>query len=220
MSSFTAGFLLFPDLTQLDLTGPYEVIARLPGCRAELIAKSAAPVRSDTGLSIMPTVTFAHTPALDLICIPGGPGTIHAASDPQILAFVRASAEKARFVMSVCTGSLILGAAGLLQGREAACHWAFREQLWASGATPVSKRIVSDGKYHTGGGVTSGIDLALSLAAIIAGQDAAEMIQLVLEYDPRPPFAAGSPEQARPELVDRVRKQAAGLFVRNRTELA
>jgi cyclohexyl-isocyanide hydratase len=200
--AFTSGFLLYPGLTQLDLTGPWEVLARLPNSRSLLIAATDAPVRSDSGLSIVPTATFATAPALDLLCVPGGPGTMDAAGDPATLAFVQRAAAGAQFVTSVCTGSLILGAAGLLAGKRAACHWAFRHLLAGFGATPVAERVVQDGNLVTGGGVTAGLDFAFTLMARIAGQQFAELVQLGLEYDPAPPFACGSPERAGAALVE------------------
>lgn len=196
-----AGFLLYPELTQLDLTGAYEVIARIPGVEALVVAETLAPVRADTGLRLLPDVDFAGCPDLDLICVPGGPGTLAAAQNPALLDFVRRQAMGARYVTSVCVGSLILGAAGLLSGVRATCHWASHEMLAGFGAIPVQARVVHDGRFFTGGGVTAGIDFGLTMAAEIAGEEAAKMIQLGLEYDPAPPFAAGSPAKAGPAVV-------------------
>lgn len=204
-----AGFLLFPRLTQLDLTGPYEVLTRLPGAEVHLIWKSHDPVRADSGLAIMPTTVFATCPKLDLFCVPGGPGVAEVMEDADVLAEVRRLAAPARYVTSVCTGSLVLGAAGLLRGRRATCHWLSKDLLADFGAEPVDARVVHDGNLITGAGVTAGIDFALSIVAEMAGADMAQMIQLAIEYDPEPPFAAGSPKVADPALVDRVRTIAA-----------
>ena len=210
VSGLTAGFLLFPRLTQLDLTGPFEVLSRLPGAAVHLVWKTLDPVRSDTGLTILPTATFETCPDLDLVCVPGGPGVAETMEDDEAMAFLRRTAGSARFVTSVCTGSLVLGAAGLLRGRKATCHWLSRELLEAFGAEPTDDRVVVDGNLVTGGGVTAGIDFALRLVGEVAGRDVAEAIQLAIEYDPAPPYAAGSPRQADPALVERVRAGASG----------
>ena len=215
---FHAGLLLFPDITQLDMTGPYEVFTRLPGARVDVIWKSRDPVRSDHGLALVPTATFEEIDALDLVCVPGGPGVGPLLEDAATLAFLRRIAARARYVTSVCTGALVLGAAGLLQGRRATTHWMSLELLAPFGATPVAERVVRDGNVITGGGVTAGIDFALTVAAEVAGRDAAERIQLAIEYDPAPPFRAGSPACADPELVARVRA-AAGTRQRERAAL-
>lgn len=204
-----AGFLLFPKLTQLDLTGPYEVLTRLPGAEVHLIWTSLDPVRADSGLGILPTTTFETCPDLDLLCVPGGPGVAEVMGDADVLAQVRRLAQAARYVTSVCTGSLVLGAAGLLRGRRATCHWLSRDMLADFGAEPVDDRVVFDGRLVTGGGVTAGIDFALAIVAEVAGAEMAQTIQLAIEYDPEPPFAAGSPKVADPALVERVRTLAA-----------
>ena len=210
-TGWTIGFLLFPGLTQLDLTGPYEVLARLPGSgdRLHLIWKAREPVTSDSGLTILPTTTFADRPRLDIVCVPGGPGVGVLMEDAETLDFLRAAAVEARYVTSVCTGSLVLGAAGLLRGRRAACHWMSRDLLAAFGAEPVAERVVVDGNVVTGGGVTAGIDFALTLVAEIAGAETARKIQLLLEYDPKPPFDTGSDRSAPAELVAEMRAAAA-----------
>jgi cyclohexyl-isocyanide hydratase len=202
--SFAAGFVLFPNLTQLDFTGPLQVLHRLPGSTTHIVAKSLAPVPSDCGLSLVPTTTFASCPPLDLVCVPGGFGVDDAIVDDDLIAFVRRIASTARYITSVCTGAFILGAAGLLQGRRATTHWAYRELLPLVGATPVAERVVRDGNVFTGGGVTAGIDFALTVAAEIAGADVARSIQLSIEYDPAPPFDAGSPERAPMDVRSRV----------------
>ena len=203
-----SGLLLFPNLTQLDLTGPYEVLARLPEAETLLLAKSLDPVRSEHGLTILPQVALADCQALDLVLVPGGPGINPLLEDNEVLDFLRRAAATARWVVGVCSGSLVLAAAGLLRGRRAATHWMSRELLRAFGAEPVKDRVVADGKFFTGGGVTAGIDVALAVAAAIAGRAAAEAIQLAIEYDPRPPFASGAPEAADPAVLARVLGQA------------
>ena len=206
---FRVGLLLFPRLTQLDLTGPYEILARLPGAEMHLLWKTLDPVCSDTGMTIMPTTLLADCPKLDVICVPGGPGMNDLLEDAEVLSFLRRVAADARFVTSVCTGSLVLGAAGLLRGRKAACHWMSRDMLRQFGAIPTGERVVVDGNVVTGGGVTAGVDFGLRLAAEVAGQAVAEAIQLGVEYDPHPPFDAGSPERADPALRARVIEAAA-----------
>jgi len=206
---FHIGLLIFPQLTQLDLTGPYEVFNRMPGARVHLIAKTLEPVRSEHGLPIPPTATFSSTPALDLLVVPGGFGVNELLVDPATLSFVREAAERARYVGAVCTGSLVLGAAGLLVGRRATCHWMSVEFLEAFGAIPVRDRVVIDGKLATGGGVTAGIDFALTIVGLVAGRSVAEEIQLAIEYSPAPPFNAGSPATADPILVEALRSKWA-----------
>lgn len=201
---FRIGFLLFPRLTQLDLTGPYEILSRMPDSETHLVAKNLAPVRADRGLHLVPTTTLATCPPLDLLCVPGGFGVNDVMVDPEMLGFIRRMAEGARYVTSVCTGSLVLAAAGLLKGKRAACHWAARDSLARLGAVPVDQRVVIDGKFISGGGVTAGIDFALAVVDEIAGREVAESIQLMVEYDPRPPFEAGSPARAKPAILARV----------------
>jgi len=199
------GFLIYPDVTQLDVTGPAEVLSRVPGAKIHLIWKTTDPVRTEAGFSINPTVTIDDCPMLDVVCVPGGTGQAVLMSDDAVLRFLKAQGDQARFVTSVCAGSLLLGAAGLLQGYKAGTHWAFRHLLSNFGAEPVAERIVRDRNRISGGGVTAGIDFGLSLAAELAGEDVAKEIQLAIEYDPKPPFDAGTPEKAGPELVARVR---------------
>jgi len=206
---FQVGLLVFPMLTQLDLMGPYEVFQRMPGAHVHLIAKTLEPVASEHGLAITPTVTFSSSPPLDLLIVPGGFGVNELLVDDETLAFVRRAAERARYLGAVCTGSLVLGAAGLLVSRRATCHWMSIEFLEAFGAIPTRDRVVIDGKIATGGGVTAGIDFALTIVARVAGTRAAEAIQLAIEYAPQPPFDAVSPSRADPTLVDALRSQAA-----------
>lgn len=207
--TFQIGLLLFPAITQLDMTGPYEVFSKFPRARVHLVARDLEPVAAEGGMRILPTTSFADCPALDLICVPGGAGVNALLNDDIVLDFVRRQAKGARYVTSVCTGALVLGAAGLLAGKRATTHWMSRDMLAAFGAIPVHARTVIDGKVITGGGVTAGIDFALALAAEAFGPELAKSIQLAIEYDPRPPFDAGSPERAGPELVARARVAAA-----------
>jgi cyclohexyl-isocyanide hydratase len=197
MSNFNVGFVIFPDLTQLDFTGPLQVLARLPQSATHIVAKSEAPVPSDCGLGLVPTHTFANCPPLDLICIPGGNrGVVNAIDDRETIEFVRTQARSAKYVTSVCTGAFILGAAGLLRGRRATTHWAYTDLLPLVGATYEKARLVRDGNVITAGGVTSGIDFGLSAVAEIAGEAVAQAIQLGIEYDPAPPFDCGHPDRA------------------------
>jgi cyclohexyl-isocyanide hydratase len=202
-------FLLFPDVTQLDLTGPAQVLARLGHSRLDIVAATRDPVPTDAGFAILPTATFADVPAADILCVPGGMGTNAAIADDATVDWVARVGAEARWVTSVCTGSLILGAAGLLRGYRAACHWAMRDQLPLFGAEPVAERVVVDRNRVTGGGVTAGIDFALTLTAMIRGEEHARMVQLSMEYDPAPPFDAGSPERAGAATLDTYRRMAA-----------
>lgn len=206
------GILLFPDVTQLDATGPAQVLGRVPGAKLHMIWKTLDPVPTDAGFSIVPTTTFADCPQLDVICVPGGGGQVALMTDEETLAFLRKQAAGARYVTSVCTGSLVLGAAGLLKGYKSACHWASRDMLPAFGAIPVAERVVRDRNRISGGGVTAGIDFGLTMAAELAGEEIAKSIQLVLEYDPKPPFDAGSPEKAGPERVARLKERIATML--------
>lgn len=194
------GFVLFPNLTQLDFTGPLQVLHRLPGATTHLAARTLDPIPSDCGLHLLPTCTFADCPPLDVICVPGGFGVEQAVQDADTVAFVRRMGQSARYVTSVCTGAFLLGTAGLLREKQATTHWAYRELLPLVGAIPAAGRVVRDGNTFTGGGVTAGIDFALALCAEIAGVEVARTIQLSIEYDPSPPFDAGSPEK-EPEIA-------------------
>jgi len=201
-------FLLFPHLTQLDLTGPAQVLSRVPGARVEYVAATLDPVPSDCGLSLVPTTTMSEARAADVLVVPGGDGAFDAMLDPDVVAFVRRQAEHATWITSVCTGAFVLGAAGLLAGRRATTHWASKPMLEAFGAQPVDARIVRDGAVVTAAGVSAGIDMALWLAGELAGQSAAEAIQLQIEYDPQPPFDHGSAERADAVVVTRARAAA------------
>jgi cyclohexyl-isocyanide hydratase len=206
------GLLVFPQLQQLDLTGPYEVFATWPGGRVRLVAKTLEPVIASTGLVLKPDVSFDDCSQLDVLCIPGGAGVNALMADEPTLAFIKRQAEGARFVTSVCTGALVLGAAGLLKGKRATTHWASHHLLASLGATPVHARVVRDGNLMTGGGVTAGIDFALTLIADLAGETVAQAIELNLEYAPAPPFNAGSPETAPATVVEAVRKRMSPII--------
>lgn len=209
MPDLSIAFLLFPQVTQLDLTGPAQVLSRLGDARLDLVWKSLDPVPTDAGFSIVPTATFADIPAADILCVPGGIGVNAVIADDAAMDWVARVGGGARWVTSVCTGSLILGAAGLLRGYRAGCHWGQLEQLRLFGATPVSARTVVDRNRITGGGVTAGIDFALTLTALLRGEEHARLVQLALEYDPQPPFDAGSPARAGETRVAAYRARIA-----------
>ena len=200
--------LVYPDMTLLDLVGPLQVWSLWPGAEIQLVWKDTAPVMSDSGAAIVPTHTFADAePSPDILFSPGGlEGTYRAMADPEVQAFMKSRGAEAQWVTSVCTGALILGAAGLLEGHDATTHWMALDALEGFGARPVKERWVIDGNRATGGGVTAGIDFGLALMAKVAGEDLARAVQLGLEYAPQPPFESGSPEQARPETVEMVRQ--------------
>jgi cyclohexyl-isocyanide hydratase len=199
------GMLLYPGLTQLDLTGPYEVLHRVPDAKVHLVWKTLDPVVADSGLTLVPSATLEACPKLDVVFVPGGSGQTALMEDKGVLGFLREQGSGARWVTSVCTGSLLLGAAGLLTGYEAATHWAFMDLLPLFGAKPVRRRVVVDRNRVTGGGVTAGIDFGLRIAAELAGEDFAKGVQLGLEYDPEPPFRCGHPDVAEPAVLARVR---------------
>jgi cyclohexyl-isocyanide hydratase len=214
------GMLIFPRLTQLDMTGPYEVLARLPDTTVELIARTREPVTSDRGMRIVPTTTYADCAPLDVVMVPGGAGQQDLMDDEAALSFLRKTAAGAQFVTSVCTGSLVLAAAGLLRGKRATCHWSAIDHLALLGAIPVRERVVVDGNVVTGAGVASGIDFALKLAAILDGEKVAREIQLQIEYDPDPPFDSGSPKTAAPEMVAALKARGAKLAEERRATAA
>lgn len=203
--------LLYPRLTQLDLTGPFEVFARLPDVTITLAAKSLDPVTDSGGLRLLPTHILTDAPQADILFVPGGPGQLDLMDDTEVLDFLRAQAAGARYVTSVCTGSLVLAAAGLLTGYLATCHWMSLDQLSLFGCTPCDDRVVVDRNRVTGGGVTSGIDFALHLAALLFDQERAERTQLSMEYNPAPPFSSGHPNSADPVIVEAMRARASGL---------
>jgi cyclohexyl-isocyanide hydratase len=206
---FKIGFLLFPGITQLDMTGPHEVFARMPDAEVDLVWKTLDPVTAQGGMRLIAGTRLDACPQLDLVCVPGGPGTTPLLADAEVLAFLRRQAAGARYVTAVCTGALVLGAAGLLRGKRATTHWSAHHLLSAFGATPVKERVVVDANLITGGGVTAGIDFALKVVAEVTGEAAAKTIQLGIEYDPQPPFDAGSPERAGEAIVARQRQAGA-----------
>ncbi|WP_309050357.1 DJ-1/PfpI family protein [Streptomyces sp.] len=198
--------LLFEGFTTLDAVGPYELLARLPGAETVFVAKQAGPVRNDQGsLALVADKSLAEVPRPDIVLIPGGPETRETMHDPEIQEWVRTADATSTWTTSVCTGSLVLGAAGVLDGRRATTHWLAYEELRALGAEPTGERVVFDGKYVTAAGVSSGIDMALHLLGRIAGDEVAQTVQLLTEYDPQPPYDAGSPEKAPAHLVARWR---------------
>lgn len=216
MSQLQIALLIFPRMTQLDMTGPFEVFARLPNAKVHLVWKSVEPVTSDVGLTVMPTMTCADCPQVDVICIPGGPGQIDLMEDREIIDFVRRQGEGARYVTSVCTGALVLGAAGLLRGYKAATHWASMDNLEYFGAVPTDARVCIDRNRITGGGVTAGIDFGLTVASLLADRTTAEKIQLYMEYNPAPPFSAGTPDTAPPEVLTAFREMAKPMLTRRK----
>ena len=223
MALFNVGFVIFPNATQLDFTGPLQVLSGLPRSATHIIAKSMSPVPSDCGLGLVPTHTFADCPPLDLICIPGGrEGVAGILNDRETIAFVRRQAGSAKYVTSVCTGSFVLGVAGLLKGRRATTHWAYVDLLPLVGAKHEKARVVKDGNLFTAGGVTSGIDFGLAVVAEIAGESVARRIQLGMEYDPAPPFDSGHPDRAptiRSELMSARYDESRSIY-RTRIEQA
>jgi cyclohexyl-isocyanide hydratase len=200
---------MFPQLTQLDLTGPYEVFARMPETKVLLLAATLEPVRTEKGLTILPDCTFADCPDLDVICVPGGPGINPRLSDESFLTFLQEKGSPARYVTSVCTGALLLARAGLLDGYKATTHWLSLDLLRQLGVEVVEDRVVKDGNRITGGGVTAGIDFGLYIAAELFGEETAQSIQLMMEYQPNPPFESGHPTSAKPAIVEQVRHTAA-----------
>jgi cyclohexyl-isocyanide hydratase len=203
------GLVLFPKVTQLDFTGPLQVFSSIPGAKVHLIWKRIEPVASDSVMMLTPTVSFADCPQLDVICVPGGLGTDDMINDEEMLAFLRRQAEGAKYITSVCTGSLVLGAAGLLKGYRAATHWTAMDFLSAFGAIPTKTRVCIDRNRITGGGVTAGIDFALTLVSQLVDRKTAEAIQLRIEYNPAPPFNAGSPDTAPAEVLAFMKERIA-----------
>jgi cyclohexyl-isocyanide hydratase len=194
--SIVVGMVLFPGLNQLDLTGPYEVFSRMRGATVKLLAKTLSPVRSEWGLTIAPDEAFADAGVLDILCVPGGWGVNEQLENEPFLEFLHSQGAHARYVTSVCSGALLLGAAGLLKGYRATTHWMSLDLLTLFGAEPVDERVVIDRNRVTGGGVTAGIDFGLALAGELLGADAAQEIQLAIEYQPSPPFQSGTPSAA------------------------
>lgn len=211
---FSVAMLLYPEITQLDLTGPQEVFSKVRGVEVHLYWKNLTPITSASGLQLIPTRTFADESPIDLLCVPGGPGQVELMADDELLEFLRRAAESARTITSVCTGSLLLGAAGLLSGYRATTHWTSMDNLEPLGAIAVNERVVCDRNCITGAGVTAGIDFALTVIAQLWGEATARAVQLGLEYDPQPPFAAGSPRTALPEELQRLQVQMRPLLER------
>jgi cyclohexyl-isocyanide hydratase len=193
--------IIVPDMVQLDITGPYEVLSRVPGWTLDLVAATMDPVRTDRGLTILPTQTRETARPSDVLVIPGGTGIDTAMLDEVWLDYARREAHRAKYVFGICTGSLLLAAAGLLTGRRAGGHWQARDFLARFGAIPSDERLTVDGKFYTSGGVTSGIDAAFRVVADVIGEDSARQIQLLIEYDPAPPFAGGTPFTSPPHIV-------------------
>jgi len=208
--------ILFDRMTQLDLTAPFEVFSRMPDTTVELVARSRDAVVAEGGLAIVPQATFDDAQPADLLFVPGGLGVNNAMLDDRLIGFVRKQAEHAQWITAVCTGALVLGAAGLLRGYDAATHWAAMEYLPRFGARPVEKRVVRDRNRITAGGVTSGIDFALTVAAELHGEQVAKAIQLGIEYDPQPPFDSGSPRVADEMTVAIVRRRLEKMAVTRR----
>lgn len=210
--SKTAAMLLYPEFTALDLVGPFQVLSAVKGLDVKLVWKTKDIVTSDAGLAVMPHFSFKDCPSeLAVLFVPGGTrGTLNAMADKEILDFLRSRSQKAQYITSVCTGSLVLGAAGLLKGYKATSHWVARDVLSILGAEPVDARVVTDRNRITGGGVTAGIDFGLELAAKLNGEEQAKAIQLALEYDPQPPFKTGSPKGAGEAMTGRARERFAG----------
>jgi cyclohexyl-isocyanide hydratase len=200
--------VLVPDMVQLDATGPFEVMARTPGWNIDFVATSLKPVRTERGLTILPTRTRETALPSDLLVVPGGSGIDRAMLDADWVAYTRREAERAKFVFGICTGSLLLAATGVLKGRTAGGHWLSRALLAKFGVIPSDERMTIDGKFYTSGGVTSGIDMALRVVADIAGEETARKIQLQIEYDPAPPFPGGTPMTSPPEITAALREAA------------
>jgi transcriptional regulator GlxA family with amidase domain len=216
----TVVFALFPGVTQLDFTGPHQVFSSIPGATV-ILASAAGGAIETQGITFAGLHRLADIPSCDVICVPGGRGvTDNAIHDEIFLAELRRLADTARYITSVCTGSLALGAAGLLRGKRAACHWLWRDLLPEFGAIPDPGRVVRDGNIVTGGGVTAGIDFALTLTGEIVGPEAAQAIQLQIEYAPAPPFDSGSPETAPPEIVALLHRRNEALAGQRRDAVA
>jgi transcriptional regulator GlxA family with amidase domain len=203
--------LIFDGLTALDAIGPYEVLSRLPGAELRIVAKEAGLKRTDTGaLGVEADLALDDLEAPEVVLVPGGKGNRPLMRDPEVLEWLRSAHAGSTWTTSVCTGALVLGAAGILDGKRATTHWAFLDHLSEFGAEPVAERVVEDGKVITAAGVSAGIDMALTLAARIAGDEVAQAIQLGIEYDPDPPFDAGSPSKASSEVIAMVRSAERG----------
>jgi cyclohexyl-isocyanide hydratase len=214
---FHVVFALYPGVTQLDFTGPFEVFSRLPHARCTLASVAGGTIQGDGAITFAGVARLADITECGLLCVPGGFGTVKALGEESYIAALRRLGAQAQYVTSVCTGSLLLAAAGLLRGKKAACHWAWRDLLTAFSVEPSADRVVRDGHVITGGGVTAGIDMALAVMAQIAGVDYAQAVQLALEYAPEPPFECGRPELARPEIVEAAQRRLDGIRVERDT---
>lgn len=212
-------FALYPNLTQLDFTGPFEVLWRLPGARVSVASTRGGPLTADSGLTFAGLTRLADIPRCDLFCVPGGSGLTAALLDEEYMSEVRRLGQSTRYLTSVCAGSLILAAAGLIEGKRAACHWAWRELLGENGVLADERRVVRDGALITGGGVTAGIDFALTVVSELFGAEAAQEIQLAIEYAPEPPFDAGRPETAPAAVLSTVRGWSAGRYAERRAAM-
>ncbi len=201
---FTIVFAIYDGMTHLDFTGPHQVLARTPNAKVIVASLNGGTVRAEDNLGFAGTAKLSDIETCDLICVPGGSNALELANNDDFIAHIKRLGATAKYITSVCTGSLILGAAGLLKGKRAACHWAWRDLLSEFGAEPVAERVVRDGNIFTGGGVTAGVDFGFTVLAELAGQEMAEAIQLGLEYDPQPPFDRGAPNKARPEILELV----------------
>lgn len=199
-------FLIFPRVTQLDFTGPLQFLARMPGADIAIVAKSLDLVPTDSVLKLAPTHSFETAPKADLLCIPGGHGIPDLIRDQESVDWIRQTGSAADYITSVCTGAFALGAAGFLQGKKATTHWAYTSLLPLFGATHVDERVVRDGHLFTGGGVTAGIDFALTIIRDISGREVADALQLALEYNPQPPVNCGHPSFASETLMTRMNK--------------
>lgn len=207
---YIVGFVMYPGMTALDIVGPQTVFSSLPDIEIHRIWKALEPIQTDDGMMIVPDTTFADCPPLDVICVGGGLEQMAVVDDPEVLEFLKKQGSTAKFITSVCGGSVFLAKAGLLQGYRAATHWAMREELAKLGVEVGTERVVIDGNRISGGGVTAGIDFGLTIAKMLRGEEAAKIAQLLMEYDPAPPFDAGSPEKAGPELVQKAMSFATG----------
>lgn len=210
---FTIGMIAYDQMTNLDFVGPFDILSRPRATRTIVLGRTLDPITTDSGYRLLPELALADAPELDMIFLPGGPGSTALMEDEELIAFLRERGPRAKWVTSVCTGALILGAAGLLRGYRAATHWSAMDILPVLGATPVHERVVIDRNRVTGGGVTAGIDFGLTLIAHLWGEDQAKLIQMGTEYNPQPPFDAGHPDRA-PEVAARFREVAQGMVAR------
>lgn len=211
------GFVLFPNVNNLDFAGPWEILARVPHADCHVVTQDRLPLITGHGLHLLPTKTFEDCPPLDVLCVPGGDGHLQAMESQPLLNFLRHQAAQCTYVTAVCTGSLILAAAGLLRGYRATTHWLSLDRLAGYGAIPVNERVVVDGNLITGGGVTAGIDFGLTLAALLGDEDLARRIQLQVEYAPAPPFGDGHPNSASPSILASVRERTKDYVARMAT---